>query len=62
MRDSYFATLREGYGDVYADTLMAITPLWVFFVIIAFAAFGGLAGALLGKSVLKKHFQRAGIA
>jgi energy-coupling factor transport system substrate-specific component len=41
---------------------MAITPLWVFFVIIAFAAFGGLAGALLGKSVLKKHFQRAGIA
>ncbi|MDK2905194.1 MAG: energy-coupling factor transport system substrate-specific component [Eubacteriaceae bacterium] len=62
MRDSYFATLRAGYGDVYADTLMAITPLWVFFVIIAFAALGGLAGALLGKSVLKKHFQRAGIA
>lgn len=62
MRDSYFAQIRSGYGDVYTDTLMAITPTWVFFVMIALIALGALAGAYLGKAVLKKHFKRAGIA
>lgn len=62
MRDSYFSSLRAGYGDVYTDTLMAITPTWVFFVMIGVIALGALAGAYLGKTILKKHFKRAGIA
>lgn len=62
MRDSYFVTIREGYGDYYTDTLMAITPTWVFFLMIVFIALGALAGAYLGKAILKKHFKRAGIA
>lgn len=61
MRDSYFANLRNGYGDAYADTLMAVTPTWVFGVIIALVAAGALLGAYLGKTALKKHFKRAGI-
>ncbi|AFA47657.1 MptD family putative ECF transporter S component [Acetobacterium woodii] len=62
MRDSYFATMRDGYGDYYTDTLMAITPTWVFFVMIAAIALGAVAGSYLGKAMLKKHFKRAGIA
>lgn len=62
MRDSYFAEMRSGYGDVYTDTLMAVTPTWVFFLMIALIALGALAGAYLGKTILKKHFKRAGIA
>lgn len=62
MRDNFFATTRDGYGDTYADTLMSITPPWVFYVLIVLAAIGALAGAYGGKILLKKHFQRAGIA
>jgi len=62
MRDSYFATIRDGYGDYYTDTMMAITPTWAFFVMIGVIALGAVAGAYLGKAILKKHFKRAGIA
>jgi len=62
MRDSYFVTIREGYGDYYTDTLMAITPTWAFVLMIVLIALGALAGAYLGKAILKKHFKRAGIA
>ena len=62
MRDTYFETLRNGYGDTYADTLMAITPMWAFGLVIVFAAGGGLLGVYMGKALLKKHFTRAGIA
>jgi energy-coupling factor transport system substrate-specific component len=62
MRDSYFATIREGYGDTYADTLMSLTPIWMFFVMAVMVIIGALIGSLLGKATLKKHFKRAGIA
>lgn len=62
MRDTYFASLRDGYGDTYADTLLAITPAWVFWGLFIVAGLGALAGVYLGKAVLKKHFRRAGIA
>lgn len=62
MRESYFAEMRKGYGDTYTDTLLAITPNWVFWAMILLTALGATAGAFLGKAVLKKHFKRAGIA
>jgi energy-coupling factor transport system substrate-specific component len=62
MRDTYFASIRNGYGDTYADTLMAVTPAWVLGVFVVLAAAGAILGAFLGKAALKKHFRRAGIA
>lgn len=62
MRNAYFAEIRAGYGDTYADTLMSVTPDWVFFVMIGMTVVGAIAGAFLGRAVLKKHFKRAGIA
>lgn len=62
MRDTYFAQIRAGYGDTYTDALLALTPEWVFYVMIALVAVGAVAGAFLGRAVLKKHFKRAGIA
>ncbi len=62
MRESYFATIRDGYGDAYADSLMAITPTWFFGFFVLIIALGALAGAYLGRAALKKHFERAGIA
>ncbi len=61
MRDIYFAEMRSGYGDTYADTVMALTPSWVFAAMIVMIVVGATAGAYLGRSVLKKHFKRAGI-
>lgn len=62
MRDDYFAEIRAGYGDTYADTLLSITPDWVAAVMAVMVVTGAIAGAFLGKAVLKKHFKRAGIA
>lgn len=62
MRESYFATIRNGYGDAYADSLMAITSAWLFGFFVFMIALGALAGAYLGRAALKKHFERAGIA
>lgn len=62
LRDSFFAVTRDGYGDTYAETLARITPPWVFALMVVLVAIGALVGAYIGKKLLKKHFQRAGIA
>ncbi|NLG04501.1 MAG: MptD family putative ECF transporter S component [Clostridia bacterium] len=60
-RDKYFASLRSGYGDEYINKLEAITPDWMFYVMVVLAFVGGLIGAVLGTKILKKHFTKAGI-
>lgn len=62
MRDEYFSTMREGYGDTYTDTLMNLMSGWMLLVLIVSAIIGATLGAFLGRKVLNKHFKRAGIA
>jgi energy-coupling factor transport system substrate-specific component len=62
MRDSYFQAMGEGYGTEYADAVLKITPNWIIPIIVASGFIGGIIGALIGKAVLRKHFERAGIA
>lgn len=62
MRDSYFQNMGEGYGAEYADAVLKLTPPWTLPVIVLSGIIGGLIGAYIGKAVLKKHFERAGIA
>jgi energy-coupling factor transport system substrate-specific component len=62
-RDAYYAMLTAGsYGTGYADTLMSYMPDWIAPILAAACFVFGIAGGLLGRAVLKKHFQRAGIA
>lgn len=61
-RSEFFASLVSSYGQEYVDTLMGYTPNWMFPVLFVVALVGGILGALLGKAVLKKHFEKAGIA
>ena len=61
MRDSYFDYIRASMGDDYVNTIMAMTPNWLPLVFFGAAFLAGIAGAFLGRSVLKKHFQKAGI-
>ncbi|MCR5517406.1 MAG: MptD family putative ECF transporter S component [Lachnospiraceae bacterium] len=60
-RDSYFASLVDGYGQEYVDKMKDYTPTWVFFAMIAMCIVGGTIGGLLGAKVLKKHFRKAGM-
>jgi energy-coupling factor transport system substrate-specific component len=61
MRDSYFAHMRAGYGDEYTDMLMSLMSGWMFAVLVLFVIVGGIIGAYIGRTTLKKHFKRAGI-
>lgn len=62
MRDSYFQSMGEGYGSEYAEAVLKLTPNWIIPIIVVSGFAGGLIGALIGKAVLKKHFERAGMA
>lgn len=61
-RDHYFAMLVAGYGQEYAQTLMGYIPDWSLLPLLFTSFLSGIAGAFLGKALLKKHFVRAGIA
>lgn len=63
MRETFFAGYRENGGtDAYINAVMKLTPNYMILVVIVLALVGGMLGACLGKSVLKKHFEKAGIA
>lgn len=61
-RDTFFASLVSSYGQEYVDTLMSYTPDWTYPLLFVVTFIGGILGALLGKAVLKKHFEKAGVA
>ncbi len=61
-RDAYIAQYTERGMQEYADTMMKLTPMWVCPVMLIAAFIAGIIGALIGKALLKKHFEKAGIA
>ena len=61
MRDAFWETMVSGYGEEYAKAITALTPNWMYPVLIVSCFVGGLLGAWLGRGVLKKHFEKAGI-
>ena len=60
-REQYFAS-RTNYGQEYADAVMRYTPNWMFLILLAATLACGIIGGFIGKALLKKHFERAGIA
>lgn len=61
-RTEFFTFLESNYGAEYTATLASYTPGWMFPVLFVVTFIGGILGALLGKVILKKHFEKAGIA
>lgn len=61
-RTEFFDSMVSSYGQEYVNTLMSYTPGWMFPVLFVVTFIGGIIGALLGKGVLRKHFEKAGIA
>lgn len=53
---------RQNFGQDYIDTVTKLMPTWMCPVMFAVAFVCGIIGGFLGKSLLKKHFEKAGIA
>lgn len=62
MRDVFFETYRtRGGTEEYINAVMALTENWMLPVVVLLGIIGGATGAVLGRAVLKKHFEKAGI-
>ena len=62
MRESYFEYIETNMGAEYTNQILALTPNWMAIGVVGLAFAAGIAGAFLGKAVLRKHFEKAGIA
>jgi energy-coupling factor transport system substrate-specific component len=62
MRESYLEYIRVSMGQEYTNMILSLTPNWSVFILIGAAFIAGIIGAYFGKAVLKKHFEKAGIA
>ena len=60
--DAYFADIRESMGDTYARDLQSLISMKFLLGWMLVIAFVAGASALLGMKVLRKHFERAGVA
>lgn len=58
-RDSYLASLEEGYGKEYVEVIRSLTPDWMFFCSIVIGVVGGILGGLFARRILRKHFESA---
>ena len=61
-RDSFLASRAESVGQDYVDALNKLTPGWLCPVLLIVCFVCGIIGGLLGKKMMHKHFEKAGIA
>ena len=59
--EGYFAQ-RADYGQAYIDAVQKLMPLWMAPVLLIACFVCGILGGLLGRALLKKHFEKAGLA
>lgn len=60
--DTYLPTVRAQYGDAYVDELMTYLQPEMYPVLLIACFVTGVIGGFIGRAILKKHFERAGIA
>ena len=58
---TYMEKVRSSMGDQYVEGVQTFMPPWMGFAAIGILFVSSLLGALLGRRMLKKHFERAGI-
>lgn len=60
--NAYFEGYRATQGDAYVNELEGLLSMGMLGVVVVGILACALVGALIGRAVLKKHFERAGIA
>lgn len=58
---TYMEQVRDSMGDGYVEGLGRFMPSWMGLAAIGIILVSASLGALLGRRMLKKHFERAGI-
>lgn len=61
-RAEFQAKVAGRKDAAWVQAIDALTPMWMFPVMIAMIVVGATIGAFVGRAMLKKHFERAGIA
>lgn len=61
-REAFLERVGQRHDDAWVQSIVDLTPSWMFAVMIVMLVVGSVIGAYLGRAVLRKHFQRAGIA
>ena len=59
--EAYFST-RQNFGQEYIDAVTKLLPAWMCPVLLIVDLVCGIIGGWIGTKVLKKHFEKAGIA
>lgn len=59
--DKYFSDLSETMGEAFAESYRALTPPWIVPVLMAGIVIAAVIGGILGRKIMKKHFERSGI-
>ena len=59
---AYAEAFRETQGDEFVDGLEKLISWGMCGIVVLTTAVAAVIGALIGRAVLKKHFERAGIA
>lgn len=60
--DGYMDGVKEMMGEQYASQLAMFMPKWMLLGGIVLLFVGSVIGANMGRKMLRKHFERAGIA
>ena len=56
------ATRTESIGTEYVEALDKLMPNWMCPVLLVVCFVCGIIGGIIGKAMMKKHFEKAGIA
>ena len=62
MVEASWKSFADSFGDEYADKVMAVMPTWSIVLVIAGIFVCAFIGGVIGQKLLKKHFEKAGIA
>ena len=60
-REQYLESAMQYYGTYYSEVLGNILSVRNVILLLIADFVAGLVGAFIGKKLLKKHFERAGI-
>lgn len=61
-RDSFSQQMvSQGFPSDYVETMNAVTPIWVLIVMIVATFLLAFVGGMIGKALMKKHFEKAGM-